>query len=345
MTARPVAIVRAEPSREGVFRAVSDAMESTNWRDHIVKGEPVSLKPNLGWDKLVPGAISAPWVVDAVVRVLKGHASHIYVVESDQVVLRSEDALRTSGIDRVIAEHGLTYVNMSRGTFHRMDDPSRLALKHVMIPEILTRTQLVTLPVLKTHNKTTITGAMKNQWGCLQSLRHNFHLVLPQALVDLNALTRPVYAVMDGTVGLEGNGPKSGVSKEVGVVLASADPVGIDATAARIMGFDPSRIKHLTLAARHGIGTIDPPMAPGSLAPEGLSRPFVPARHNAVSRAELALRRPGVEYVVFHTPMLGAMTWTTRRYYDVWDVLVGRRQRRAFFRSSPWAAQWPEEQV
>jgi uncharacterized protein (DUF362 family) len=339
---RPVAIRRAEPDKESVFRAVQEAMESTSWRDHLVKGEPVSLKPNLGWDKLVPGAISAPWVVDAVVRVIKGHASRIYVVESDQVVLRSEDALRVSGIDRVVAEHGLTYVNMSHSGFERIDDPTRLALKRVHIPEILRRTQLVTLPVLKTHNKTTITGALKNQWGCLQSLRHNFHLVLPEALVDVNTHTKPVYAVMDGTVGLEGNGPKSGTSKEVGVVLASADPVGIDACAARIMGFDPSHIAHLTLAEQHGLGTIDPPLAEGSLAPEGLSRPFVPAKHNAVSRAELALRRPGVEYLVFHTPVLRAMTFTTRRYYDVWDALVGRRQRRAFFRDSPWAAQWPD---
>ncbi len=36
---------------------------------------------------------------------------------------------------------------------------------------------------MKTHNKTVITGAIKNQWGCPWMLRHNFHPVLPQALV------------------------------------------------------------------------------------------------------------------------------------------------------------------
>jgi uncharacterized protein (DUF362 family) len=335
-----VAVCRAGPSADAVYRAVSDAMEATRWRDHLDRGEPVALKPNLGWDKLIPGAISAPWVVDAVVRVIQGHVGHIYVVESDQVVLRAEDGLRTSGIDRVIAARGLTWVNMSRGEFRRYDDPSRLALRHVMIPEILTRTQLLTLPVLKTHNKTTVTGAIKNQWGCLEALRHNFHMVLPEALVDVNRIVRPRYAVMDGTVGLEGNGPKSGIPKEVGVVLASANLVGIDATAARIMGFDPHAIAHLTLAEQHGLGDVDPPLADGSLDPADVATPFRPAHHNAVSWAELAFRRPGVEKLVFHTPLLNVMTWTTRRYYDAWDVLVGRQERREFFAKSPYAAQW-----
>ena len=108
---------------------------------------------------------------------------------------------------------------------------------------------MITLPLLKTHNKTTLSGAIKNQWGCLETLRHNFHPVLPEALVDLNTLVRPRFAVMDGTVGLEGDGPKSGRPKEMNVILASANLVGIDSVAAQVMGFDPSAVTHLTLCA------------------------------------------------------------------------------------------------
>ena len=76
--------------------------------------------------------------------------------------------------------------------------------------------------------KTVITGALKNQWGCLSKMRHEYHLVLDDALADINSVCRPRFAIMDGTIGLEGNGPKSGFPKVADRVLASADPVALD---------------------------------------------------------------------------------------------------------------------
>jgi hypothetical protein len=96
--------------------------------------------------------------------------------------------------DEVCKKNNVEWVNMSRGKFVEITDKSRLVLKHIHIPEILTRTELITIPVMKTHNKTVITGAIKNQWGCLQELRHNFHLVLSEALVDVNAIVRLRFA-------------------------------------------------------------------------------------------------------------------------------------------------------
>ena len=100
-------------------------------------------------------------------------------------------------------------------------------LKELTVPEILLRTTLVTVPVMKTHNKTVITGAIKNQWGCLPMFRHNYHLVLDAALADINAVVRPCFAMMDATVGLEGNSPKSGKPKVVNRMLASGDCVAL----------------------------------------------------------------------------------------------------------------------
>ena len=83
-------------------------------------------------------------------------------------------------------------------------------LKELTVPEILLRTKLVTVPVIKTQNKTVITGAIKNQWGCLPMFRDNDHLVLDAARADINTVARPCFAMMDATIGLEGNSPKSG---------------------------------------------------------------------------------------------------------------------------------------
>ncbi len=65
----PVSIQKTIPEKKSVFEAVRTAMELANWRDYITPNAAISLKPNLGWDKLIPGAISAPWVFEAVISV------------------------------------------------------------------------------------------------------------------------------------------------------------------------------------------------------------------------------------------------------------------------------------
>ncbi len=336
----PVAVVGTAPDRERVIADTRRAMELAEWRRFLTPGADISLKANLGWDKLIPGAISAPWVVEGVILTLREHAGEMFLVESDQVVLNVERSVRLTGLLEVCQRLGVRWCNMSRQPVVRRRDSGLAVLRDVNIPEVLTRTELVTLPLLKTHNKTVLTGALKNQWGCLESLRHHYHLVLTDAITDVNLLVQPRFAVMDGTVGLEGNGPKAGISREMNTVLASANLVGIDAVAAQIMGIDPFSVPHLRRASEQGLGSflgdfavLGDPVAPPR-------RPFTPARHNAVSWLELLLRRSAVQRIAFHSPLFGLLCWGARRYYDLWDLLVGTARRRAFLRRSGYAAQW-----
>jgi uncharacterized protein (DUF362 family) len=335
---KPVAVVRTTPN--SILEDVQRVMELANWRRFITPGANIALKPNLGWDKLIPGAVSAPWVVEAVIQTIRPYVGEIYLVESDQVVVKADRALALTGLDKICKHNNVTWVNMSKGQFVQVSDPERLVLKQIWIPEILTKTELITLPLLKTHNKTQISGALKNQWGCLETLRHNYHLVLPEALVDVNTIVRPRFALMDGTVALEGNGPKSGIPKEMNVLLASGNLVGIDAIAARIMGLIPEKIKHITLCADHGLGTLSGLADVIGEDINALSTPFKPASHNAVSRLELAFRRSRIEHLVFQTPLLLFFCWGTRRYYDLWDLTVGRGIRKRFNQSSAYSKQW-----
>jgi len=250
-----------------------------------------------------------------------------------------ERAFRLTGLDEVCRRRQVSWCNMSRGQTVRVEDDRRRVLRDVNLPEILTRTQLVTLPLLKTHNKTTITGALKNQWGCLETLRHSFHLALPDAIADVNVLVQPRFAVMDGTVGLEGNGPKAGIPREANLLLASANLVGLDAVAARVMGFDPLLIPHLVRCAEEGLGTLHELALVGTPVDE-LRQQFAPARHNAVSWLELALRRSTLRRLAFETPLFALCCWGARRYYDLWDVVVGSRRRRRFLARSGYAAEW-----
>jgi len=330
----------------GVGNAVAHAMEAAGWRAAIPRGADVAIKPNLGWNMLLPGAITSPLVVEGVIRVLQGWAGKLHLVEADQVVVRCEDALRKTGLDRICARYGVEWINLSRTPFARVAVPDPLVVTELEIPEVLTRTVLVSVPVMKTHNKTVLTGAIKNQWGCLPKFRHNYHPVVDEVLCDLARVVRPAFTVLDGTVALEGNGPKSGRPRVCNLILAGRDPVAVDAVSARIMKLERFPIRHLELAAQAGVGVADVAHirivdGEGELRTRIPQFDFVPARHNTVSWLETALRSSVARRLVFESPLLVPMCWGARFWYFLWYYLfVGRRLRAQVERADPAATAW-----
>ncbi len=339
-----VRVPSATPSREDVIATVRQAMELAAWQEFVPRGAQVSLKPNLGWDLLLPGSVTSSWALEGVVRTIRDWVGTIYVVESDQVVVDVEKACRFNRIDRLCRDYDLTWVNMTREPTRTVPLPSGRALTQLDIPEILLRTKLVTVPVMKTHNKSVITGAIKNQWGCLPMSRHSYHLVLDAALADINTVVRPCFAVMDATIGLEGNGPKSGRPRVVNRILASGDFVALDAVAARVMGFDPARIDHLVECAAMGLGVADL-TAIGMVGDDNLSLDlhFAPAKHNAVSWLELVLRRRTLlRRLFFDTPLFHVCCSLTRAYYAAWYYIlgIGRSRRDMILKQTAYGSQW-----
>lgn len=325
-TKSSVSVVRVKGS---IQAAVREALERIDWRSHLEKEKPTSLKVNLGWELFIPGSITSPWVLEGVIQTIRDHVGPIYLVESDQVLERIEVAYQKSGMPEICARYGVTWVNMSKSESVVIDVPGGVVFPKLELPRILLETQVVTLPVMKTHAKTIITGAIKNQWGCISKLRHNYHLVLSDALADINSMVRPRLAVMDATVALEGNGPKSGIPRIVDHVLASNDIVAMDTVQASIMGFDPSSIEHLQASAARKVGRgalsdIDLLGDPGS---PPLKLRFTPASHNLVSRIEELLRRSRFKWLFFDTPIFSIMLFGAKFWYIIWDKFVSGNKR------------------
>jgi len=115
---------------------------------------------------------------------------------------------------------------------------------------------LVSMPKLKTHHWVGATLSMKNLFGLVPGgvygwPKNVLHWAgLDQTIADLHALFPRTFSIVDGIVGMEGNGPIQGTARAAGVIVAGADPVAVDATCCRIMRLDPRRIGYLTLAAR-----------------------------------------------------------------------------------------------
>ncbi len=322
-------------------------MEAADFRSAIPEGSVVALKPNLGWDLFLPGAVTSPLVVEGVIQTLLGHASKIYMVEADQVLVKVETAWKQTGMDRLCEKYGVEWVNLSRAPFVKVAVPDPLEVSEIDLPEILTRSVLVTIPVMKTHAKTVLTGAIKNQWGCLPTFRHNYHPVVNEVLRDLASVLRPAFAVMDATVALEGNGPKSGRPRVCNLVLASSDPVATDTISGEIMGLTRFRVPHLENCEAAGIGNHDRSKI-DVVGPDGAERKvpafvFATANHNAVSWVETVLRKSFVRRVVFDGFVLKVMCFGARIWYWIWYHLVrGARLRDKAIEESPYGSQWKQ---
>ncbi len=134
----------------------------------------------------------------------------------------------------------------------------------VFIPKTLVGKNIVhPTPPVKTHDFTTITGAMKNAFGgLLHRNRHWTHSVIHETLVDLLSIQQEIhpgiFAVMDGTFAGDGPGPRAMRWHEKNILLASADQVAIDAVSAKLQGFDPLSLDFLRLAHEADLGIADP---------------------------------------------------------------------------------------
>ncbi|MDZ7639245.1 MAG: DUF362 domain-containing protein, partial [Bryobacterales bacterium] len=75
---------------------------------------------------------------------------------------------------------------------------------------------------------------------------------ISECIADLHATFPRHFGLVDGIMGMEGDGPIEGSAKPAGIIAGSRDLVALDATCCRIMGIDPSRVVYLQLTAKRG---------------------------------------------------------------------------------------------
>jgi uncharacterized protein (DUF362 family) len=113
---------------------------------------------------------------------------------------------------------------------------------------------LVSMPKLKTHHWAGVTLSLKNMFGivpgsCYGWPKNVLHWAgIDRAILDINAAVRPDFAIVDGIIGMEGNGPIQGTPKPCGLLIMGDDPVAVDATCCRVMGLLPEKVKYLAQA-------------------------------------------------------------------------------------------------
>jgi len=129
-------------------------------------------------------------------------------------------------------------------------------LKNLCLPKsVLGADFVVSMPKMKTHHWVGVTLSLKNMFGivpgnCYGWPKNALHWAgISRSVLDINSTVRPDFAIVDGIVAMEGNGPIQGSAKAAGLLIMGDDPVAVDATCARIMGLVPERIDYLKRAS------------------------------------------------------------------------------------------------
>ena len=225
--------------------------------------EQLLLKPNLlAADPPEKNTATHPAVFQAVAYHLQKAGAKLSYGDSP-AAHRPITAARKAGIADAADALNIPLANFTIGEIVSFPE-GNLIKKFTIAHDVLAADGIINICKMKTHALTRLTGAVKNMFGCIPGvLKAEFHAKLQnedlfaQMLLDLNRFLPPRLSVMDGIIGMEGNGPRNGKSRAVHVLLFSTDPIALDATAARIINLDPNLVPTLSWAKKWGIGQVD----------------------------------------------------------------------------------------
>jgi uncharacterized protein (DUF362 family) len=347
-TAR-VAVVRTRPAT--VLEDYGRVMDLAGYRDTLSRDRDTLLKLNLSWTKYFPSCSSQPWQVDGVARTLLRDGfdrRRLIPVENKTVVTNPREGCRNNRWEGVLRDQGLTFTPLTDVEWRVYPFKSPLLKLNdifpegIQIPSIYPGRQVLHLPTVKTHGHAVMTGSVKNSFGgLLREVRHYAHKYMHEVLVDLLYMQRElhpaVFTVMDGTVAGDGAGPRTMIPRAKNLLLAAADSVAIDATAARLMGFDPLSIPFLRMAHERGLGIADPRQI--ELVGDDVSNENFgfETRRSLVIWGDQMIRkgflRP-LERLLLHSPLMVWAPFASNVYHDcIWYPTIGQSRIRAFMRT------------
>lgn len=230
-----------------------------------LKGKRVVLKPNLveyHRDKVIN---THPHVIAAVIELCgREGASEVIVAEGPGHWRNTEHLVRASGLGDVLRHHKVRFIDLNHDEPVRTVNLGRLTkLEHLYLSHtVATAEVLISLPKLKTHHWAAATLSLKNLFGTMPGIcygwpKNELHWRgIDNSIVDIACTRTPDLAIVDGIVGMEGDGPLNGTPRHVGVLVMGSDLVAVDATCCRLMQLDPTRIAYLVMGQRKRLGQV-----------------------------------------------------------------------------------------
>lgn len=259
-----VVITRAETYGPPLIDIMRRGLDELGVDRRTIRGKSVLLKPNLVEPAvLAPHLNTHPILIRAAAEAFRSlDAREVFVAEGQGHCRDTSYVLEQSGLEQVLDEDRIPFVDLNYDDVFAADNRLGFTkLSKLYLPQSIRRADfLVSLPKMKTHHWTGVTLSMKNLFGMMPGACYGWpknvlhHAGIGQSILDINAAVRPHLAIVDGIIGMEGDGPIMGTARAANAVVMGTNLPAVDATCARLMGFDPVCIEYL----RHASGLLGP---------------------------------------------------------------------------------------
>jgi len=227
----------------------------------VAKGNRVLLKPNLLYGRSPEKAVTThPAIVKGMIQIVREAGGVPFIGDSPSVGSTIK-AAEKAGIKTVAEEMKCPLVEFDKPVFPTKGRGK--IFKQLEIDQtVLEADVIINLPKWKTHTQMLLTLGVKNLFGCIPGPRKAvWHLkagedrkTFAQILVDVYQVIRPSLTVLDGVVGMEGNGPNSGRPIRLGLILASGDSLHLDQIVCDLLGISRKSLLTNRMAFENGMG-------------------------------------------------------------------------------------------
>jgi len=236
----------------------------------VKKGQHVVIKANVVADHGLRdgvyhgGVVTDVGLVRVLIEMLLPVAGKVTVAEGASINRAETGKLFAHyGYDRLtdIDPKRVFLVDLNADELVRKTVPHGKRMLSREIPATLEQADvIINMPVMKTHFAALVSLSVKNLQGALAPLeKYMSHFFgLWQNLVNTHHLVKPKLVIVDGLTAQEDFGPVYGTPKTMNLLIAGTNAVAVDATAIRIMGFEPEFSPPVRIAHMQGLGPIEP---------------------------------------------------------------------------------------
>jgi len=261
----PVALVKCDSYQNNVVdETVKRCIDLLGGIEKYIKpGMKVLLKCNLLSRCNPEEAVTVhPAVVEALVKMIQS-AGAVPIIADSPGGLYTERVLkgiyRACGMEEVQRRTG-ALLNYDTGIIEVGNPDGKMAKRMTVIKILQDVDAVISVAKLKTHELTLFTGAVKNLFGVIPGMtKAEYHLRMKELsdfsdlLVDICDYVKPVLSVMDGIVGMEGNGPSAGDVRHIGALLMSPNPYALDVVSASLVGLPAGKVCTIRSAEERGL--------------------------------------------------------------------------------------------
>ena len=213
----------------------------------------IFVKPNMSHPEYISGVVTSPLLIKELVGFLRDYNNKVIVGESNGFNYSCRSAFKKTGIEKAVKKAGGFVINLSEDKIVRVKcQNGHSTVQELFLPKtVLDADAIVDMALMKTHEFTMYSGAIKNLFGCVPSNRRIYlHPFLSEVFYRLYTIIKPQLTIMDARVAIEGNGPTKGTPVKMDLMLTSNCALSMDLIASKIMGLNLEEIKYLSYIAR-----------------------------------------------------------------------------------------------